>query len=66
VRSEEHGLEGQRNVHAAGEHAPPKARQAQLHRLAAGATSTLLPTLIIYFALQRQFVAGLTLGGTKG
>ena len=34
--------------------------------IAAGATITLIPTLIIYFALQRQFVAGLTLGGTKG
>jgi multiple sugar transport system permease protein len=34
--------------------------------IAAGATITLIPTLAIYFALQRQFVAGLTLGGTKG
>lgn len=34
--------------------------------IAAGATITLIPTLIIYFLLQRQFVAGLTLGGTKG
>jgi multiple sugar transport system permease protein len=34
--------------------------------IAAGATITLFPTLIIYFLLQRQFVAGLTLGGTKG
>jgi ABC-type maltose transport system permease subunit len=25
-----------------------------------------LPTLIVYFALQRQFVRGLTLGATKG
>ncbi len=34
--------------------------------IAAGATITVIPTLIIYFLLQRQFVAGLTLGGTKG
>lgn len=34
--------------------------------IAAGATITLIPTLIVYFALQRQFVAGLTLGGSKG
>jgi multiple sugar transport system permease protein len=34
--------------------------------IAAGATITVIPTLVIYFALQRQFVAGLTLGGTKG
>ncbi len=34
--------------------------------IAAGATITLLPTLAIYLALQRQFVAGLTLGGSKG
>jgi multiple sugar transport system permease protein len=34
--------------------------------LAAGATITVIPTLIIYLALQRQFVAGLTLGSSKG
>jgi multiple sugar transport system permease protein len=34
--------------------------------LAAGATITLIPTLIVYLMLQRQFVAGLTLGGSKG
>ncbi|UQX87829.1 carbohydrate ABC transporter permease [Jatrophihabitans telluris] len=34
--------------------------------LAAGATLTVIPTLVIYFALQRQFVAGLTLGASKG
>ncbi|SOD74470.1 carbohydrate ABC transporter membrane protein 2 (CUT1 family) [Jatrophihabitans sp. GAS493] len=34
--------------------------------LAAGATITLIPTLVIYLLLQRQFVAGLTLGGSKG
>jgi len=34
--------------------------------LAAGATITVIPTLVIYFALQRQFVAGLTLGASKG
>ncbi|RAN72765.1 ABC transporter permease [Bacillus sp. SRB_336] len=34
--------------------------------LAAGATITVIPTLVIYLALQRQFVAGLTLGASKG
>ena len=34
--------------------------------VAAGAIVVALPTLIIFFALQKQFVAGLTLGSTKG
>lgn len=34
--------------------------------LAAGATITVIPTLIIYLVLQRQFVEGLTLGSSKG
>ena len=34
--------------------------------ISAGATLTIIPTLAIYLALQRQFVAGLTLGGSKG
>jgi multiple sugar transport system permease protein len=34
--------------------------------LAAGATITVIPTLLIYLVLQRQFVAGLTLGASKG
>jgi len=34
--------------------------------IAAAALITALPTLIIFFALQRQFVAGLTLGANKG
>ena len=34
--------------------------------LAAGAMITVIPTLIIYFVLQKQFVAGLTLGANKG
>ena len=34
--------------------------------LAAGAIITVLPTLVVYLALQRQFVAGLTLGANKG
>lgn len=34
--------------------------------LAAGAIITIIPTLIIYVLLQRQFVAGLTLGANKG
>jgi multiple sugar transport system permease protein len=34
--------------------------------LSAGSVLAMLPVLIIFFALQRQFVAGLTLGSTKG
>ena len=34
--------------------------------LAAGAMITVIPTLIIYILLQKQFVAGLTLGASKG
>ncbi|MCY0904032.1 carbohydrate ABC transporter permease [Arthrobacter sp. H14-L1] len=34
--------------------------------LAAGATITVIPTLIVYLLLQRHFVAGLTLGSSKG
>jgi multiple sugar transport system permease protein len=34
--------------------------------LAAGAVITVIPTLVIYLILQRQFVAGLTLGASKG
>jgi multiple sugar transport system permease protein len=34
--------------------------------IAAGATITVIPTLLVYLALQRQFVAGLTLGASKG
>jgi multiple sugar transport system permease protein len=34
--------------------------------LSAGALIIALPTLLVYAALQRQFIAGLTLGSTKG
>lgn len=34
--------------------------------IAAGATMTIIPTLVVYVLLQRQFVAGLTLGASKG
>jgi multiple sugar transport system permease protein len=34
--------------------------------VAAGALMTAIPTLLIYFGLQKQFVAGLTLGSSKG
>ncbi len=34
--------------------------------LAAGSLIVALPTLIVYLVLQKQFVAGLTLGSTKG
>ena len=33
---------------------------------AAGSIIIALPTLVIYFALQKHFVAGLTMGATKG
>ncbi|HEY3523215.1 MAG TPA: carbohydrate ABC transporter permease [Candidatus Limnocylindrales bacterium] len=34
--------------------------------IAAGSVLVALPTLIVYFALQRQFIRGLTLGSMKG
>jgi multiple sugar transport system permease protein len=34
--------------------------------IAAGALLACLPPIIVYILLQRQFVAGLTLGSTKG
>ncbi len=34
--------------------------------LAAGAMITVIPTLVIYLVLQKQFVSGLTLGASKG
>ncbi|HQG17739.1 MAG TPA: carbohydrate ABC transporter permease, partial [Ornithinibacter sp.] len=33
---------------------------------AAGSIIVALPVLIVFFVLQKQFVAGLTLGSTKG
>jgi multiple sugar transport system permease protein len=34
--------------------------------LAAGAIMAIIPTLIVFFVLRKQFVAGLTVGATKG
>jgi multiple sugar transport system permease protein len=34
--------------------------------LAAGSVLVALPTLIVFFALQKQFISGLTLGANKG
>jgi multiple sugar transport system permease protein len=34
--------------------------------IAAASLVAALPTLIVYFALQRHFIGGLTLGATKG
>lgn len=34
--------------------------------IAAGSVMVAIPTLIVFFALQKQFVSGLTLGSTKG
>ncbi len=37
-----------------------------LNLVAAGSVIVAIPTLVIFFLLQRQFVSGLTLGSTKG
>ncbi len=37
-----------------------------LNLLAAGAMMAAIPTLIVFFVLQKQFVGGLTMGATKG
>ena len=37
-----------------------------LNLVAAGSVLVAIPTLVIFFILQRQFVSGLTLGATKG
>ena len=34
--------------------------------LSAGSVLAMLPVLVIFFVLQKQFVSGLTLGSTKG
>ena len=34
--------------------------------IAAGALLVAIPTLVVFFALQKHFIAGLTLGSTKG
>ena len=34
--------------------------------VAAGSVIVALPVLVVFFALQKQFVSGLTLGATKG
>ncbi|MFJ9713825.1 carbohydrate ABC transporter permease, partial [Streptomyces sp. NPDC101234] len=34
--------------------------------VAAGSLLTAIPTLVVYFVLQKQFVSGLTLGSAKG
>jgi multiple sugar transport system permease protein len=34
--------------------------------IAAAAVIVAVPTLVVYLLLQRQFIAGLTLGSTKG
>jgi multiple sugar transport system permease protein len=34
--------------------------------LAAGSLLVAIPTLVVYFVLQKQFIGGLTLGSTKG
>jgi multiple sugar transport system permease protein len=34
--------------------------------LAAGAIIAALPTVLLFFVLRKQFIAGLTLGSTKG
>jgi multiple sugar transport system permease protein len=39
---------------------------SDLNLLAAGAMMAAIPTLIVFFVLQKQFVGGLTMGATKG
>jgi len=39
---------------------------ADTNLVAAGSIIVALPVLIVFFVLQKQFVAGLTLGSTKG
>jgi multiple sugar transport system permease protein len=39
---------------------------ADFNLLSAGSVIAVLPTLIVFFALQKQVVSGLTLGATKG
>jgi multiple sugar transport system permease protein len=34
--------------------------------LAAGSVLVALPTVVVFFALQKHFIAGLTLGANKG
>jgi multiple sugar transport system permease protein len=34
--------------------------------LAAGALLAAIPTILVFLALQRQFISGLSLGATKG
>ncbi len=34
--------------------------------LSAGSVMAAIPTLLVFFVLQEQFVSGLTLGATKG
>jgi len=34
--------------------------------IAAASVYVAIPTLLVYFALQRHFIAGLSLGATKG
>jgi multiple sugar transport system permease protein len=34
--------------------------------LAAGALLAAIPTILVYLALQRHFISGLTLGSSKG
>jgi multiple sugar transport system permease protein len=48
---------------------PPSAARGQFftyNLLSAGSVLIALPVLVVFFALQRQFVAGLTLGASKG
>jgi multiple sugar transport system permease protein len=37
-----------------------------MNLVAAASLLVALPTLIVFFALQKQFISGLTLGSTKG
>lgn len=45
---------------------PPRSVLHRLQLLAAGSVIVALPTLLVFLLLQRHFIAGLTLGSTKG
>jgi ABC-type glycerol-3-phosphate transport system permease component len=56
------------------ENVPEEDRKVQVRRrmdrtwrlVAAGSVLVALPVLVVFFALQKQLVSGLTLGSTKG
>jgi multiple sugar transport system permease protein len=39
---------------------------AQWHLVSAGSIVAAMPPVLIFFAMQKHFIAGLTMGATKG